>query len=317
MLGESPTYILNEDTQPVTHARSEYHTHSLQSFWVFFDKIFDLTAGWSVFSFFYNNILRSIFIAYPVPRGSSWAPWKRSLKKIAFFLGGGGGLSWQEAANADYRVWQTYVGFRRHPCPTTAVDGHSRRQTKTSACTTLKKLEYVILKSKDASYFDAPAKTLETPVLHPDILSFRFLADWRISDDNRFPPAPQTSDFLFNETHRTWLLSDRHEKGCKRTKNTSNLLWWSTHKSSPRLLSEIDTSICLRKDSNEKILSSSITFSCVQKKGLRHIVRRWRRGVARGATAFFRRDTAGSLCSKTGDFCVIIKEKLGGGLPHT
>ena len=40
--GESPTYILNQDTQPVIYARSEYHTQLAK---MSFDKIFDLAAG--------------------------------------------------------------------------------------------------------------------------------------------------------------------------------------------------------------------------------------------------------------------------------
>ena len=39
--GESPTYILGEDTHP-EHTRSEYHTQLAK---MSFDKIFDITAG--------------------------------------------------------------------------------------------------------------------------------------------------------------------------------------------------------------------------------------------------------------------------------
>ena len=46
LLGESPTYILNEDTQPVMRAIRESHTAC---------KIYDLTAG--VYFKFYNNIM--------------------------------------------------------------------------------------------------------------------------------------------------------------------------------------------------------------------------------------------------------------------
>ena len=51
--GESPTYILNEDTQPVIRAIGVSQTTCAE---MSCDKIFNLTAGWSGFTFrcFYN-----------------------------------------------------------------------------------------------------------------------------------------------------------------------------------------------------------------------------------------------------------------------
>ena len=49
--GESPTYILNEDTPQVIYARSKYHTQLAQ---MSFDEILDLTAG--ALFYFYNII---------------------------------------------------------------------------------------------------------------------------------------------------------------------------------------------------------------------------------------------------------------------
>ena len=48
--GESPTYILNEDTHPVIRAIGLSHTACRD---MSFDKMFDLTAG--VQFYFYNN----------------------------------------------------------------------------------------------------------------------------------------------------------------------------------------------------------------------------------------------------------------------
>ena len=52
---ESPTYILNEDTQPVIRAMESYRTQLAK---MSFDKIFHLTAG----VYFYFIIIVGLYI---------------------------------------------------------------------------------------------------------------------------------------------------------------------------------------------------------------------------------------------------------------
>ena len=57
--GESPTYILNEDTNPAIRAIRV--SHSLHIVYTSFDEmiIFDLIAGVYYYFFLYNNVLFS------------------------------------------------------------------------------------------------------------------------------------------------------------------------------------------------------------------------------------------------------------------